>query len=307
MAKSVRGAEGVLWTPGRDLCGLDNDEFADLLVALAPLEIADRDARAQRPGRRRAPGAGRKPYPFGFRLLVGVTHLWLGLSVRKTAAIFRVHEHTVRVWRDETIRLLVAHGPVLPGAAGPVRNENELLEHLKAKADDEFAYVVIDGTCVPRPRPGGDWAAQRSAWSGKAHDHVVKASVLADEDGNPLWWEANPSGQGRTHDIAMLRDQSLLLVLALAGITLLGDLGYEGLHHDLGDDDVWVPRRRRPGRRLDRDSRIYNHALAVSRVRVEHAIAKLKRWGALTRHRRAPNTFDDLGKAIVVLEAFRRR
>lgn len=305
MVKCIRGAQGVLWAPSRELCGLDDDEFADLLVALAPLEIADKAARAQRKPRRRAPGAGRKPYPFGFRLLVGVTHLWLGLSVRQTAAIFRVHERTVRAWRDETIRLLVAHGLRLPGTTEPIRTEAELLEHLKAKAGTDLAYVVIDGTCTPRPRPGGDWAAQRPAWSGKAHRHVVKASVLADEDGNPLWWEANPSGQGRTHDVAMLRDQGLLLILALAGITVIADLGYEGLHHDL-DNDLWVPRRHRPGRRLDRDSRLYNRALAQARVRVEHAIGKLKRWGALRHHRRTPTSFDTLGKAIVVLEAFRR-
>lgn len=302
MTKLIRGPRGW-WAPKRDLCGLDDGEFAELLVALAPLESEDRRARQERPDRRRARGAGRKPRPFALRLLVGVTHLWLGTSVRQTAAIFGIHEWTVRSYRDETIRLLVAHGPRLPGSDGPVRSEDELLEYLRTKAAaSDVAYVITDGTETPRPRPGS-WEAQRPAFSYKRRGHVVKASVLADEHGNPLWWEANPSGEGRTHDIAMLRDQGLCLVLALAGIAVVGDLGYEGLRHDL--DEVWVPVRRKPGARLRNDDRQFNHALAQARIRVEHAIARLKRWGALRHHRRVPHTYDHTGKAIVVLETFR--
>jgi DDE superfamily endonuclease/Homeodomain-like domain len=286
---AMRDGHWVKIKPSRSLCGTSLEEFGDLLVRLAPLAEADKCARENRAGRQRAPGAGRKPTAFAVRLLVALTHVRQGSSVRATAAMFGVHERSVRRWRDELECLLVAHGVVPPDAAKPVRTLAELAEYLKAQPDD--SYVIVDGTDIPRPRPGS-WEAQRPAWSGKSKRHAIKATVLADPDWNPVWFEANPTGEGRTQDIAALRSGALLGVLALAGITVLGDLGYQGLG-DWTTGEVYTPRRRARGRRhLDRDSQLYNHALAQARIRVEHAIADLKRWGALRLHRRPPASLE---------------
>jgi transposase-like protein len=296
----MRDGHWVKIKPSRPLCGTTPAEFADLLVRLAPLAEADKYAREDRAGRVRAPGAGRKPTPFSVRLLVALTHLRQGTSVRATAGIFGVHERSVRRWRDELERLLVAHGVLPPGAAEPVRTLADLAEHLRAQPDD--SYVIVDGTDIARPRPGS-WEAQRPAWSGKSKRHAIKATVLADPDGNAVWFEANPTGEGRTQDIAALRSGALLGVLALAGITVLGDLGYQGLS-DWTTGDVYTPVRRTRGHpHLDRDSQLYNHALAQARIRVEHAIAGLKRWGALRHHRRPTTTLDRTGRAITVLNS----
>jgi hypothetical protein len=92
-------------------------------------------------------------------------------------------------------------------------------------------------------------------------------------------------------------------VLALAGITVLGDLGYQGLG-DWITYDVYTPVRRARGRRrLDRDDRLYNHALAQACIRVEHSIARFKFWGAPCHHRRPPATLDRTGRAITVLSS----
>lgn len=295
-----------LWVkvrPSRALCGVTLVELGDLLVRLAPLADADRAAREDRPDRKRAPGAGRPPVPFVVRLLVSLTHLRLGNSVRATASMFGVHERSVRRWRDELERLLVAHGVVPPGGGAPLRTLQELTGYLKGR--DEGDYVIIDGTDVARRRPGS-WDAQRPAWSAKAHRSAVKGTVVASPDGQALWFEANPTGEGRTQDIRMLRSGALLGVLALAGITVLADLGYEGLGK-WTTGDVYVPvRRRRHRRHLDRDDKLYNHALAQARIRVEHSIAELKRWGAMRYHRRATETFDRTAKAITVLASIQR-
>jgi hypothetical protein len=296
--------------PSRALCGTTPEEFGDLVVRLAPHVEAQRAARLDRPGRLRAPGAGRKPVPFRVRLLCALTHLRLGISVRATASMFGVDEKSVRNWRNELEAVLVAHGVVVAGRAAPVRTLDEFGDYLKERAaqsdpddpDSQF-YVVVDGTDIARPRPG-DWASQRPAWSGKSHKHAVKGTLVCDPDGNPLWFEANPSGEGRTQDITMLRSGALLAALSMSAVAVLGDLGYLGLDRDLPDNDVYVPRRRRPNRpRLDRDDRLYNHALAKARIRVEHAIARTKRWGALRQHRRHPDRLDQLGRAIVVLDS----
>lgn len=295
----MRHGHWVKIKPSRSLCGTTPAEFADLLTALAPFADADKHDREDREGRVRAPGAGRKPKPFSLRLLVALTHLRQGSSVRATGAIFDVHERSVRRWRDELERLLVAHGVRPPGASKPVRTLGELAEFLRNQPDD--SYVIVDGTDVPRPRPGS-WEAQKPAWSSKSKRHAIKATVLADAEGNALWFEANPTGEGRTHDIAMLRSGALLGVLALAGITVLGDLGYQGLGDSI-TGEVYTPRRRRPRRDLSPEDKRYNHALAQARIRVEHSIAGLKRWGALRYHRRPISTLDRTGRAITVLNS----
>jgi DDE superfamily endonuclease/Helix-turn-helix of DDE superfamily endonuclease len=297
---AMRDGHWVKIKPSRSLCGTTPEEFGDLLVGLAPLAEADKCAREDRAGRQRARGAGRKPTVFAVRLLVALTHLRQGCSVRATAGIFGVHERSVRRWRDELERLLVAHGAVPPGGGGPLRTLQDLAAYLRAQPED--SYVIVDGTDVPRPRPGS-WQAQRPAWSGKSKRHAIKATVLAGPDGTALWFEANPTGEGRTQDLAALRSGALLGVLAVAGITVLGDLGYQGLG-TWTTGDVYTPVRRPPGRpHLDRDSRLYNHALAQARIRVEHSIAGLKRWGALRHHRRPPATLDRTGRAITVLRS----
>ena len=245
--------------------------------------------------------AGAKPNAFWFRVLVALTHAWTGLTLRPTAAIFGLHERTVRTYRDELERLLAAHGVVVVGGRR-LCTSIDLAAHLREVAETDGEFVIIDGTEVRRERPGGGWDAQRGAYSYKTHSHAAKATVVASSGGQPIWWEANPSGEGRTHDITMLRAQvGLLGALTVAGIAVLGDLGYEGLHHDLGDR-AWAPKRRRPGRRrLDRDDSIYNHGLAATRIQVEHAIRHLKRWRVLSHWRRHPDKLNTTGKAITAL------
>ena len=297
----MRDGHWVKIVPSRALCGFSPSEFAELLVELAPVAEEDKRFREDRPGRKRAPGAGAKPQPFGVRLLVALTHLRQGISVRATGAMFDVHERSVRRWRDELERLLVAHGVRPPGGGEPIRTLDDLAGFLQARGPED--YVIVDGTDVPRPRPVS-WENQRPAWSGKSRRHAVKGTVVTDAEGNPVWFEANPSGEGRTQDLTMLRSGALVGVLALAGITVLADLGYQGLG-SVVTGDVYTPRRRRPGRHPDRDDRIYNHAHAQARIRVEHGIARLKQWGAMRHHRRPPAALDSTGKAITVLTSIR--
>ncbi|MBC7308143.1 MAG: transposase [Dietzia sp.] len=287
--------------PSRDLCGATEAEFADLLVRLAPLAEADKRARETRQGRKRAPGAGAKPRPFAFRLLVALTHLRQGLALRPSGAIFGVDEKSVRNWRDELARLLLAHGIEVPGRA-PIRSLEDLAGYLR---DDERA-VLVDGVEVPRPRPGGGWEGQRSAYSGKSKRHVVKATVLTDEQGAPLWFEANPSGEGRTHDITMLRAQAGVLAVLGTAWLVLADRGYQGLGHDIGADRVATPVFRRAGRTLSDEDRLYNRDQAGLRIKVEHAIGHMKVWRAMRHHRRPPERFNETGRAIATLVSILR-
>ena len=162
--------------PSRELCGTTPEQFGDLLSRLAPLVEAEYLARGDRPGRQRRLGGGDKPNPFWFRLLVALTLLRQGTSLRATGRLFGVDEKSVRNYRDEVVRLLAAHGCQPPGAARPLRSLEDLGAHLDGLPAEA---VMVDGTEVARGMPV-DWDAQRAAWSGKSKDHVVKGTVVTE-------------------------------------------------------------------------------------------------------------------------------
>src|SRR3990172_11859331 len=83
------------------MCGTTEEQFAELMVVLAPSVEQRKRRLADRPHRKRAPGPGQKPAPWWLRLLVALTHLRQGSSVRATAAVFGIHERSVRRDRDE--------------------------------------------------------------------------------------------------------------------------------------------------------------------------------------------------------------
>lgn len=282
--------------PSRALCGTTPEQFADLLVRLAPLAASVKHQREQRADRKRAPGAGQKGSALWLRLLVALTHLRQGTSCRATAEIFGVHERSVRNWRDEIEGLLAAHGCQPPGAARPIRSLADLAAHL-----DQAGTVMVDGTEVPRSMPT-NWDGQRAAYSGKTRDHVVKGTVIADRSRRPLWFEANPSGEGRTHDMSMLRAQfGLWSVLGTTTAIVLADKGYQGLRTELGEDRARVPRFRRRGQDKPAAQRAAEHAMSAERMPVEHAIGRMKWWRQLAYWRRPADRFDRTGKAIAVL------
>jgi len=271
-------------------------------VRLAPLAEQRRHELAERPGRKRAPGAGRRPFPLWLRLLVALTHLRQGTSLRATAGIFGIHERSVRRYRDEIEELLVAHGFQPPGAARPIRTLGDLGDYIARLPD---GTVMLDGTEVRRWSPY-PWEDQKAAWSGKTKAHVVKATVVADASRRPLWVEANPTGEGRTNDIAMLRAQTgLMMTLAAAvtaGAVILADRGYPTLWKDLGDQGVITPvyaNKHHP--QISGHDRIFNRALSGMRMPVEHAAGRMRWWRALTYWRRPTAAFDRTAKAIGVL------
>jgi hypothetical protein len=285
-------------SPSRALCGATPKEFADLLVRLAPLAVTAKRRRERREGRQRAPGAGQKGAALWLRLLVALTHLRQGSSCRATAEMFGVHERSVRNWRDEIEALLGEHGFDPPGAARPIRTLEDLRAHLDALPAEA---AMVDGTHVPCSMPV-DFDAQRAAWSGKDRDHVVKGTVVADGGRRPLWFEANPSGEGRTHDVTMLRAQvGLLAVLAATAANILGDKAYVGLRSDIDPGRVVTPWVKPRGGVLSVQDRDANHLLSSLRMPVEHAIGRMKWWRAMRYWRRPATRFDRGGKAIAAL------
>jgi hypothetical protein len=286
--------------PSRDLCGATPEEFAGLVERLAPVWEARRREVEARPDRKRAPGAGRKPTAFWVQLLATMTMWRQGLTTRATGEIFGVDARSIRRWRDGVEDLLLAHGFQPAGATAPIRTVEDLVAYVEAAGAER---VAVDGTEVRRNSPVG-YEAQKAAYSGKTKDHVVKASVVADGSRRPLWFAANPSGEGRTHDITMLRAQTDLLatlgLVTAAGVLVLADKAYSSLDQDLGLLAV-VGTKKPRGRERSMENRLWNRAHSSIRMPVEHAIGRLKWWAAMRYWRRPADRFDRGGRAIAIL------
>jgi len=144
-------------------------------------------------------------------------------------------------------------------------------------SSEEAAALIIDCTEQPIQRPR---RKQRCWYSGKKKRHTIKTEIAITEKGR-IASVSNPA-PGRVSDIEIRRRGPPLPKDARAH----ADSGYQGLQLDHPATEI--PYKKSKKRPLTKDERAYNHALSRFRVRVEHAIAKLKSFRMLSERYRYP-------------------
>ena len=139
----------------------------------------------------------------------------------------------------------------------------------------------IDATTRSVPR-SGDAAAQRYDYSGKAHAHVVKNTVVCAADQRIVY--LGPTWRGAMHDKRMA-DEELpdLCAVAPLGLWLSMDSGYLG-YRPAGVHLLATQRARR-NRPLTDVHKEMNRWIGSVRIVVEHAIGGIKRLVKATRMR----------------------
>ena len=285
------------------MTGLSADQFAGLLVELGPVWEADRQARLTGRKRERAYGAGRpQGLPFAGRLLLVLMYLRWNVPYRFLAAVFGTNKDTINRAVAEMTPLLAKVG--ITAADGTrVGDEAALTEQL-AKLSDAQRGALIDGSFVPIPRPSkGGWEAQKAQYSTHRHRHVNTFQAITDDHGALLW--VTPAVDGSTHDLTAIFDSSAAGPLADSEVTVLADKAYIGIKAKLGLAGAFTPRKRR--RDDDRAESVidaekdFNRELAIQRVRVEHAIRRLKTNKILHGYRRHRDTLTDTIAACAAL------
>jgi hypothetical protein len=271
---------------------------ADLAAALA---AADR-RRRDRPGRRRAPGAGH-PFALADADQLLLTAVWLRHYPTEEVLgfLFGVSDSAARRAYRRCLPALEAAGRDGFRMPDPGRGGRKRLPQLLA--DTPGLAVVVDTfeQRVQRPR-----RRQRAYYSGKKKAHTLKSQLAVDEDGRVVHVAA--SVPGPRADLEVL-DGSGLRGRLPAGVGLLGDLAYVGLNNParrrrgprrrrrararqrraVGA----TPRRKPRGRPRPEADRRYNRAFARRRIVVEHAIGRLRRFRCLAevdRHHRRLHT-----------------
>ena len=144
------------------------------------------------------------------------------------------------------------------------------------KGTPELA-VIIDTFEQRTQRPR---RRQRAYYSGKKKAHTLKSQVAVDEDGRIA--DVGASRPGRWADLKVFRRSGLLGKLARAKVGALGDLGYVGIGGLSRRLCGATPRRKPRGQERPAADRGYNRAFARRRIKVEHAIGRLRRFQALS-------------------------
>jgi IS5 family transposase len=142
---------------------------------------------------------------------------------------------------------------------------------------EEAEALIIDATeqAVHRPQRG-----QRRWYSGKKKRHMIKTEIIVTATGRIA--SLSKPAPGSVHDIEVRRRGPPLPKDARA----YADSGYQGLDKDHPNLDI--PYKKGKKKPLTKDERAYNHALSRFRVRVEHAIARLKSFRMLADRYRYP-------------------
>lgn len=163
------------------------------------------------------------------------------------------------------------------------------IEHLARRAlgvkrkiivtKEEAQALLIDATEQPVQRPK---RKQKCWYSGKKKRHCIKNEIIATEKGRIVC--VSPSAPGTVHDITIRRRGPPLPKNARA----YADSGYQGYQEDHPDMDI--PYKKPKKADLTKDEKEYNHALSRFRVRVEHAIGRMKKFRILADRFRYPRT-----------------
>lgn len=127
-----------------------------------------------------------------------------------------------------------------------------------------------DGTERPIQRPSDD-AEQRQHYSGKKKQHTLKNNLVIDAECRIVFLTATVEGKKNDKKLSDESDYQLP-----PGSTLVQDTGFQGF--ELSDVAILQPKKKPKGKELTDFEKHINHWVSSLRIRVEHAIAGVKRY-----------------------------
>jgi hypothetical protein len=268
------------------LTGLAVSQFDALWVEVGPRLLEAERKRLTRPGRKREIGAGH-PFALEERDRVLLTVIWL-----RRYPIYEVLGLLFGISQETAVRTVPRVLPILEAAGLDRMRGRDPGKYRRPGLDDLLRetpeVAVIVDTFEQRIERPTDPATADTYYSGKKKQHTLKVQVAIDEGGGII--DVPPSVRGPTNDLELLRTSGLPDRLG-PEVGILGDLAYVGIKafHPTGT----TPRRKPRSRPRPPEDIAFNTAFASRRVRVEHAIGRLRSFEALAqrdRHHRRLHT-----------------
>lgn len=286
--------------------GLTVVEF-DRLVALIRADWGIQRSRRlhqQNPERKRKEGAGRK-----YALETLEDQLLLTLVWSRLYLVYLVMEYLFGIDESTVSRTIRAIQPLLQDRfilperlpKKKIRTLEELKEFLPP--DIDLDDILADGTeqAIPRPQRKLN---RKKYHSGKKKRFTVKTQIATTRKGYII--HASKPVPGRMHDYKLFK-QSILPKIVPKESRLYGDSGYQGIKKDFPDLISLIPyKRARNHKELTHTEKIYNGKQRRIRVKIEHALSRLKKYRALAEpYRHSLHNYESTFRFIANVVNFR--
>ena len=255
----------------RAIIGMGKKEFSELLTRFIPNAKRVQFKR----NRKRKPGAGRR-----HTLETAEQKLFYILFYMKcyptydvASLVFDVDRSQTKRWVDQLRKKLektLEKALMLP--ARKIKSLEEFLERFPAVKE-----LLIDGTERPVQRPKNK-QKQKERYSGKKKKHTEK-NIVAANLGKEILFLSSTSG-GHEHDYTTLKKTKLPEHIP-QGIKIHLDLGFKGIQKDY-PLNISMPLRKPRTSELTEKQKKYNKKTSQIRVKVEHALAGVKRLRCIT-------------------------
>lgn len=253
------------------ITGYNRKAFKKLLIKFAPLSARVKYKR----NRKRKAGGGRK-----HTLKMSEEKLFYMLFYMKcyptfdlAGLIFDVDKSQAKRWVDELRKKLEkALGKALVLPVRKIRSVKEFLEKFP-----EIKELIVDGTERPVQRPK-DKQKQKERYSGKKKRHTQKNIVGASRKKEILL--LSPTANGKEHDYPLLKNSKLPEHIPKK-VKAYVDLGFKGIQKDYSLN-ILMPFRKPRTRELTKKQKEFNKKISRFRVKVENALAGVKRMRCIT-------------------------
>jgi len=259
----------------KSFVGLDVAEFDSLYATVESRYEEFEQKRLSRTERKRSIGAGR---PFEHllkdRLLMLLVYYRLYVTSILVGYLFDLDQ--TNVLRDiRRLEPLVKDCVPLPKKIYESTRRARTLEEVEEYFPGFIAIIDSFEQEIPRPK---NKRRRKSYYSGKRKKHTVKTQLAVNKDG--LVIHRTDHVRGRRHDYDLFKENHPKLPDGVSGAF---DLGYQGVKKDLPELNAMIPfkRNRWHPRKLSKEKRKFNTKLSRTRVVVEHAISRLKKFRIL--------------------------
>src|SRR3989344_3854738 len=250
--------------------GVSNESFEKLLVIFA--QVLKEEAELTK-GRKRAYGGGsngniKDPRKKLFFIL---WYLKVYPTFDVSAYVFGSSKSRTHQWVHKIL-------PILEKTLGrklvlPKRRVSSVEEFFALFP--EAKEVMLDG--VERPTVRNQKSKQqRKHYSGKKKRHTRKNLILTNSKKKILI--LTPTKHGKVHDKKMA-DKNLLASRIPEEVSLLVDTGFQGIQKQHAN--TLIPKKKPRGGYLTETEKSWNSLISSVRIKVEHAIGGIKRFGAV--------------------------
>jgi len=256
------------------LTGMTISEFEGLVITFRLVLLKYQATR--KPNRKRAVGGGRThtlrtaDERLFFILFYAKCYPTLDLA----GFFFNVDKSRIQRWVKELLPLLeetLGREMVLP--ARKINSVEEFMTQFPGVKD-----LFVDATERPMRRPQAN-KKQSKHYSGRKGRHTKKSLVAADEDGRVLILP--PTKPGRRNDYFRFK-QSGIADIVPPEVPIWVDLGFVGIKKDYPHLSVVIPHKKPKNGSLTPDQAAENKIISQIRIRIEHTISRLKRFGAVS-------------------------